>query len=81
MIIVDRIINGFAVCEKDGNSENIPLSIINGDVKEGVALLKDSNGDGYTVDTTGTDERRKAILQRYERIKSRSNRQSKEESE
>lgn len=71
MIIIDRILNGFAVCEKDGKMENIPLSQINGSVREGDVLCADETGARYSVSAGETKKCRDAISQRFERIKNR----------
>ena len=73
MIIVDRIVNGFAVCEINGVMTDIPLSRISGRVREG-DMLSGGGGDSlYTVDIPGTERRRAAISERFERLKARKN--------
>lgn len=71
MMIVDRIINGIAVCENDGSMMDIPLSAITGNVREGDVLRVDKNDAQYIVDTDETQKRRDAITERFERIKAR----------
>lgn len=71
MIIVDRILNGLAVCIKDGISVDIPLSAISGNVREGDALLADESQTQYSVDNIETQKRRTNITERFNRIKKR----------
>lgn len=59
--IVDRIINGLAVCEDPkGNMINIKLENIKGIVKEGVVLNKIGD-NSFTVNEKKTSERRTYI--------------------
>lgn len=71
MIIVDRIIDGLAICEKDGTTISIPLSVIVGNVREGDVLCEIKSSAGYAIDTTETSNRRESISSRFERIKNR----------
>lgn len=73
MIIVDRIIDGLAICEKDGASINIPLSQITGNVREGDMLRENESGVRYSVDSEETRNRRTALSERFERIKAKQN--------
>ena len=53
-MIVDRLEEGFAVCEKeDGSFVNIPLGQIAGAVREGDLLVSLEKG-GYQVDEAAT---------------------------
>ena len=75
MIIVDRIENGKAVCEINGEVvKNISLSKISDDVCEGDVLM-DKNGDGsfYIIDIVKTKERKEDINERFKRLKIRKN--------
>ena len=73
MIIVDRIEEGiFAVCETDDGMQDVPLSKINGNVRAGDMLI--DNGDGsFSIDAAGTEKRRVAMSERFERLKAREN--------
>lgn len=66
MIIVDRIENGFAVCEIDNEFINIPLDQISGNLREGSVLIK--CGGHYEVDDTDTENRKKAIFEKQKRL-------------
>ena len=69
-IIVDRIENGLAVCELDGEVVDIPLEKITGIVREGVILSENEVGDGYFVAKEETELRRKTMQDRFDRLKS-----------
>lgn len=57
MLIVDRIENGFAVCEQDdGSFVDLPLECCAGTVREGDVLVR--SGEGYHVDEAETAKRR-----------------------
>ena len=59
--IVDRIVNGFAVCERDDiTMENIPLSRLPENVHEGSVLIE-KNGE-FFPDASEEEQRRKAIF-------------------
>ncbi len=59
--IVDRIINGLAVCEDPkGNMINIKLENIKGNITEGV-VLKKIGDSSFTVDEKKTSEKRAYI--------------------
>jgi len=61
MIIIDRIDNGFAICEIDQNRHiDIPLNLIEGSPKEGDVLIK--KGENYIIDRAKTETRRKKII-------------------
>lgn len=66
IIIIDRIDGDFAVCEIDGSSKNIPLSLIENNPCEGDVLLK--TPDGYTADKKLTEKRRKAAAEKQKRL-------------
>lgn len=59
-IIIDRIENGFAVCENDSGKMNIPLSDIEGKPKAGDVLAK--KGNGYIIDEKAAEKRRSDII-------------------
>jgi len=62
-LIVDRIEEGIAVCEKDDLSRiNIPLSDLPDGTSEGSVIMKDDNGE-YTLDRNQEAERRKRMLE------------------
>jgi hypothetical protein len=69
MIVVDRILNGVAVCIREDEAFDVPLSAIGGAVREGAVLRKD--GGRYTVDDRETARRTDAIKSRWDRIKKR----------
>ena len=72
MIIVDRIINGIAVCEIDGAAiADIPLSSINGNVREGSVIIEAGDKLRYIVDEEETLRRRADITERFNRLKAR----------
>ena len=74
MIIVDRIINGIAVCEVDGlTTVDIPLSSISGNVREGAVIQKADGESRYIVDDDDTQRRKAAISERFNRLKARRN--------
>lgn len=60
MIIVDRIENGFAVCEYDSVFIDIPLNEISSKIKPGDVLKKVDNI--YIKDAIETEKRRKIII-------------------
>jgi hypothetical protein len=67
--IVDRIENGIAVCEAGETMVDIPLAIIDGDVREGDILY--AEGERYAVAKEETEQRRTAINERFARLKAR----------
>jgi hypothetical protein len=71
-IIVDRIENGFAICEIGNTTKDIPLDKINGAVHEGDILYTSENGACYLIDRKETENRHAAIKDRFERLKARS---------
>ena len=71
MIIVDRIENGWAVCEADDVMIDIPLAHIDGVVREGDILHASGKGKRYTVAAEETALRRAAIIELFERLKAR----------
>ncbi len=69
-LIVDRIAQGIAVLEKEDKSHiEVPLEVIGLDIKEGSVLLFD--GNRYSADKAGEDERRKRIFEMQEKLKNR----------
>lgn len=67
-MIVDRLEEGFAVCEKeDGSFVNIPLGQIVGAVREGDLLVSLEKG-GYQVDEAATKARREKMSKRQRSI-------------
>jgi hypothetical protein len=71
MIIVDRIENGFAICEIEDTTKDIPLDRIIGEVLEGDVLNENESGTHYVVDREATEQRQAAIKERFERLKAR----------
>ena len=69
MLVVDRIIDGMAVCVREDETIDIPLTDIDGEPREGDILA--TNGERYAVDTAATDHRTAAIQERFNRIKNR----------
>lgn len=71
MIIVDRVEEGIiAVCEIDDVMLEIPLTKINGKVRDGDVLI--DNGDGtYAIDAATTAQRKAEITDIFERLKAR----------
>ena len=70
LLVVDRIIDGIAVCVRGDDAIDIPLAEIDGEPREGDVLRE--NGARYTVDVTATGHRTAAIQERFNRIKNRS---------
>ncbi|MDR2204489.1 MAG: DUF3006 domain-containing protein [Nitrososphaerota archaeon] len=71
MIIVDRIENGFAVCEFNGNLlKDVPLTKISGNVQEGDVLIEEKNGT-YIIDVATTKQRRADMTIQFEKLKAR----------
>ena len=68
MIVVDRIINEIAVCIKEDKSIDIPISSIDGQVKEGAVLIPNAAGDRYHVDDEETGRRRSELTTRFRRL-------------
>ncbi len=66
MIIVDRIENGFAVCEIGDCFVDIPLSSIRGAVKEGCVLVEDEQG--YYVNDDETERRKKELFEKQKKL-------------
>ncbi len=66
MIIVDRIENGYAVCEIDGEYVNISTQLISGNLREGSVLAK--CGEQYVVSDTDTDKRKKSLFEKQKRL-------------
>ena len=75
MIIIDRIENGIALCEIDGEMQDIPLSRISGNAREGDVLIENGDGSFLTIDVSATAQRRAAIAERFERLKARKNKE------
>jgi len=71
MIIVDRMENGYAVCEVDGTMQDIPLSKIDARVREGDVLKPDGESARYIVDIDATAQRNAEISELFERLKAR----------
>jgi len=71
MIIIDRIENGIAVCEVNGQMRDIPLSGIKGKPREGDVLIDKGDGSLLTIDASATQGRRAALSERFERLKAR----------
>jgi len=69
MIVVDRIINEIAVCITEDKSIDIPISSIDGQVKEGAVLIPNADGDRYHVDDEETGRRRSELTERFNRLK------------
>ncbi len=69
-LIVDRIVEGIAVLEKEDRSHiEMPVDSIDFKVKEGSVLLFD--GEKYTLDSNAEDERRKKLFAMQEMLKNR----------
>lgn len=66
MLVVDRLENGYAICENGSEMLRIPLSHIDGSVKEGDVLLKE-NGV-YAVNAGATEHRRLLAAQKLKRL-------------
>jgi len=69
MLIIDRIIEGAAVCVLNGEVIEIPVSTIDGQVKEGAVLIPNADGDRYHVDDEETGRRRSELTERFNRLK------------
>ena len=72
MIIIDRILNEIAICEKDGAMVNIPISQIDGQVHEGAILKASNGGTRYAIDIAGTKARAASIAERFNALKKKS---------
>lgn len=60
MLIIDRIVDGFAICEAaDKSTVHIELHKLPQNVKEGDCLIQCPDGS-YTIDSDETSLRRKA---------------------
>ena len=60
-LVIDRITDGFAVCEDSGrNMHDIPLANLPGDISEGDCLV--FTDGAYAVDKEETNRRRKENL-------------------
>lgn len=67
-LTVDRIVGDIAVLEKEDKSHiEVSLSEIGLDIKEGSVLIFD--GDRYSADKAGEDERRRKLFLMQERLK------------
>ncbi len=66
MIVIDRIVGDFAVCEIYGSIENIPLSLIENNPCEGDVLVK--TADGYIADKQLTEKHRKSAAEKQKRL-------------
>lgn len=66
MIIVDRIENGYAVCEIDNEYVNISLEQISGNLREGSVLEK--CGEQYVVSDSDTDKRKIELFEKQKRL-------------
>ncbi len=67
-LIVDRIENGFAVCEKDDLSFiNIPLSDLPEETKEGSVLVQNKSGQ-YILDADEEEKRRAKLLELQKKL-------------
>ena len=67
-LTVDRIVGDIAVLEKEDKSHiEVSLSKIGLDIREGSVLLFD--GDRYSADKAGEDERRRKLFFMQERLK------------
>jgi methyl coenzyme M reductase gamma subunit len=71
LIVVDRIVNGIAVCEADGKTVDIPLSQIRGKIREGDVLRVSEDGAMYSADAEKTAQRSAVISARFDRIKAK----------
>jgi len=66
-LIIDRFEGIYAVCEfENGEFADIPKENIPQEVKEGDILIKTDNG--YCVDKTATESKRKEIKQKMNRL-------------
>jgi len=74
MIVIDRIENGFAICEINGVMTDIPLTKIRPHAREGDILIYNGESSLYTVDHSATEERKAVISERFARLKARSKR-------
>ena len=69
-LIVDRIVGGIAVLEKEDRSHiEVSLAEIGFDIKEGSILLFD--GCKYTADEESEDARRKRLFEMQQKLKNR----------
>ena len=59
---VDRIEGGFAVVECNGEFDEIALSQLPQEVKEGCILIKDENG-AYFIDKDETENTKRALFE------------------
>ncbi len=66
MYIIDRIESGYAVVETDGGMENIPLTELPAEVREGDVLQK--TDAGWQIDAEGTQARREQLIARRRRL-------------
>jgi hypothetical protein len=66
MYSVDRVEEGYAVVEHDGEFENIPLSQLPSGVREGDLLKKTEKG--WSTDAAETENRRQALAARRRKL-------------
>lgn len=67
-LIVDRIENDIAVCQKmNGQMINVPISSIKSDIKEGQCITLDNDAK-YIFNTEITEHRKKIIEEKMKKI-------------
>ena len=59
MLIIDRIEDGIAVIEDEDSRFEVPVSMLDGNVKEGDAVI--SENGVYVPDKSATEKRRREI--------------------
>ncbi|MBR1864730.1 MAG: DUF3006 domain-containing protein [Ruminococcus sp.] len=57
---IDRIENGYAVCETQEGRLNVALGLIEGEPKSGDVLV--SKGEHFVIDAGASEKRRKKML-------------------
>ena len=68
MLIVDRIESGIAVCEvEQGESIEIPLTLLPPEISEGDVLDVDETGECF-IDSEATAQRKDALKGRLDRL-------------
>jgi hypothetical protein len=65
---IDRIVDGVAICESLGSDDNmrIELAMLPEGVKEGDIIRQ--NGDSFVIDTALTNERKKNMTERMNKL-------------
>lgn len=76
-LIIDRIVNGLAVCEgRNGGQVKLPLSALPEGAREGDVIREKTDGEGkpeFFYDGEATGRRRKEMQERLSRLTGKGN--------